>query len=103
MVATAKQIDFAIGGRSAYTFLKKNMQKKVMQLAKMAANDTGNNWLQEYSYKMANMGDKNVYVIRLSENLRLIVEILDKEVKILDIINQGLHDVYFKNNKSTNE
>ena len=102
MVATTKQIDFALGGQTAYAFLKKNMQKKVMELASMVANDNGNSWLHQYSYKMANMGERNIYVIRLSDSLRLIVEVMDREIKILDIINQGLHDIYFKNSQSTN-
>jgi Txe/YoeB family toxin of Txe-Axe toxin-antitoxin module len=96
MVATAsKQMDFSQQAYAAIYTLSAKEQKKAMHLIELSGKDLQSLLLEEKSYKLG-IFDKNIYALKLNAKLRIIVEIMDNEVKILDVLNRDLHDIYFK-------
>jgi mRNA-degrading endonuclease RelE of RelBE toxin-antitoxin system len=94
MVATAKQIDFSQHASLAFHRLSEKEQKKAMKLVELSGNDNDNLLLEGNSYKFGQF-DHDVYALKLTDKLRIIVEITAHEVKILDILSRDLYDVYF--------
>ena len=94
VTTTAKQIDFVPHAYFAFHTLSEKEQKKAMQLIELSGNDNKILMLQGESYKLSNF-ERNIYALKLTDKLRIIVEILANEVKILDILNRDLYDVYF--------
>jgi mRNA-degrading endonuclease RelE of RelBE toxin-antitoxin system len=96
MVATAsKQMDFSQQAYAAIYTLSAKEQKKAMQLIELSGHDLPSLLIENKSYKLG-IFDRNIYALKLNAKLRIIVEILDNEVKILDVLNRDLHDIYFK-------
>ena len=99
MIATmSKQIDFSQQAYAALYTLSAKEQKKAMKLIELSGNNLQSLLLEDKSYKLG-IFDRNIYALKLNEKLRIIVEIMDNEVKILDVLNRDLHDIYFKNNQ----
>jgi mRNA-degrading endonuclease RelE of RelBE toxin-antitoxin system len=94
VAASAKHIDFSPHAYFAFHTLPVGEQKKAMKLVESSSNDNKNLLLEGESYKLKNF-DRNIYALKLTDKLRIIVEITDDEVKILDILNRDLYDVYF--------
>lgn len=96
MVTTAKkQIDFSQQAYAALYSLSPKEREKAMALIELSDNSLHRLLSEEKSYKLG-IFDRNIYALKLNEKLRIIVEIMDDKIEILDVLNRDLHDIYFK-------
>jgi len=89
-----KHIDFTKAATTAFHSLNDKEKKKAIYLIELISNDFHSAELQNKFYKLSNP-QRKLYAIKLTLKLRIIIEILDDVVKVLDILNHDLFIKYF--------
>ncbi len=90
-----KQIEFTKAAENALTSLDpKEQEKAIMFLQKISENIT-DPALTDKINKLSGTGI-NLFAVRLTLKLRIIIELLEDRVNVVDILNYDLSKVYFK-------
>jgi mRNA-degrading endonuclease RelE of RelBE toxin-antitoxin system len=94
MTTENKHIEFTKAAMTAFHSLSDREKKKAIELIELTAADIKNPLLHNKFYKLSTT-TRHLYAIRLSLKLRIVIEILDTEIKVLDILNHDLFIKYF--------
>lgn len=94
-----KHIEFTKAATTAFHSLNDREKKKAFELIELTAGDIKNPLLHNKFYKLLLPPARHLYAIKLSLKLRIIIEILDTEIKVLDILNYDLFIKYFNNSR----
>ena len=92
-----KNIIFTQAAHSAYNTLNEKEQQKAIGLLEMVAQNDQYDIHSEI-YKLAGT-EQSLFAIKLNLKLRIIIEIGEDELTVLDILNHDLFVKYFKNRK----
>lgn len=91
-----RHIKFTKGARSSFTSLSKGEQSKTIQFLEVLSEDFQSTSLSTRIYKLSGT-EKPLYALRLNQKLRIILELSDEKILVLDILNHDLFIKYFKN------
>lgn len=89
-----KQIEFSKAAENALTSLDQNEQEKAINLLNAISENITDPVLIGKINKLTGSGF-NFFAIRLSLKLRIIIEILEDRVNVIDILNHDLFERYF--------
>jgi hypothetical protein len=94
-----KEIEFTRAAENALTSLENKVQIKAFQLLKTIATNFTSPVLEGKVNKLIEP-TRNLYVAKLNPKLRIIVELQEDKVKVVDILNHDLLKRYFKGGKA---
>lgn len=97
MTDKKRNITFSKGAHSAFGTLNENEQKKAIHYLKLISNNKQNT-IQSKIYKLT-VNESTLYAIKLNLKLRIVVEVKEEEVSVIDILNHDLFVKYFNNRK----
>lgn len=95
MTDKVKQIEFTKVAENALTSLDPKEQEKAIKLLHTISESITDPVLIGKINKLTGSGI-NLFAIRLSLKLRIIIEILEDRVNVIDILNHDLFERYFK-------
>jgi len=91
-----KEIQFTKAAENALTSLQEKEQQKAISLLTNIAENLSDPQLQGKVHKLVGPSE-NLFSLRLNLRLRVIVEISEDQLKVIDILNHDLFERYFKN------
>lgn len=91
-----KEILFTKAAENALTSLQEKDQQKAISFLKIMAEHVTAPQLQGKVDKLIGTTE-NLFSLRLNLKLRVIVQLSENEVKVIDILNHDLFERYFKN------
>lgn len=91
-----KELLFTKVAENALTSLDRGEQEKAIKLLRAFSNDINDILLIGKVHKLYGITNDNLFSIRLNLKLRIIVERLDAEIRVVDVINHDLFERYFK-------
>lgn len=91
-----KEIQFTKAAENALTSLQEKEQQKAISLLTNIAENLADPQLQGKVHKLVGPAE-NLFSLRLNLRLRVIVEISEDQLKVIDILNHDLFERYFKN------
>lgn len=94
MTTEHKHIEFTKAATTAFHSLNNRERSKAYDLIQLIAKDINDPSLHNKFYKLSSP-IRHLYAIKLSLKLRIVIEILDNEIKVLDILNHDLFIKYF--------
>ena len=89
-----RNIIFSKAANTAFHSLLNTEKKKALHLLNIVSLDLKDLLVQNKLYKLKHT-TKQLYAIRLSLKLRMVIEITEDEIIVLDIINHDLFIKYF--------
>lgn len=95
MTDKVKQIEFTKAAENALTSLDPKEQEKAIKLLHTISENITDPVLTGKINKLTGDGI-NLFAIRLSLKLRIIIELLEDRVNVIDILNHDLFERYFK-------
>ncbi len=90
-----KEIEFSKAAENALTSLDLKEQKKTIRILQTMSNDMSDSYLRGKINKLVGT-TRDLYAIKLNLKLRVIVELQDEKINVIDILNHGLFERYFK-------
>jgi mRNA-degrading endonuclease RelE of RelBE toxin-antitoxin system len=91
-----RNIEFSKAAQTAFSSLSVREKKKAIGLLDLTNTNIQDLRLNSKIYKLK-MVDRQMYALRLSDKLRVIIEINDTEIRVVDILNHDLFVKYFNN------
>lgn len=90
-----KEIEFTKAAENALTSLDIKEQEKAIQLLHAVASNITDPFLTGKINKLIGPS-QNLFAIRLNLRLRIIIELHEDKINVIDIINHDLFERYFK-------
>jgi len=90
-----KEIEFSKAAENALTSLDLKDQKKAIQILQTMSSNMSDPFLAGKINKLIGPA-QNLYAIKLNLRLRVIVEVQDERINVVDILNHDLFERYFK-------
>lgn len=98
MIETERIIEYSKVAKNALMTLDISEQQKARRLINKIAESTTNDFNMSNVSRL-NSNDRNLIAIKLNAQLRIIVELHEDKIDILDILNYGLYERYFRDGK----
>lgn len=91
-----KKLLFTKAAENALTSLDKSDQDMAIILLNAFSNNINDILLMGKVHKLYSTTNNNLFSIKLNLKLRIIAELLESEIRVIDVINHDLFDKYFK-------